>query len=132
MRALDSITVIRLFADTMPRFASPFGKLANAPWSLAQRLGAKAADLVYPPHGGDSPQVMLARACERIAAGESEAALIVGGEALRTELAAKRAGLQLLWGEDAPGRPDELEGPKGMYTAAEEAHGMRSLSRCTP
>ncbi len=126
LRALDSITVIRLFADTMPRFASPFGKLANAPWSLARRLGATPTDLVYPPHGGDSPQVMLTRACERIAQGESQAALIVGGEALRTELAAKRAGLQLQWGEDAPTRPDELEGPKGMYTAAEEAHGMRS------
>ncbi len=127
LKGLDSVTVIRLFADTLPRFASPFGKLANAPWSLAQRLEAtQATDLVYPPHGGDSPQVMLARACERIAQGQSQAALIVGGEALRTELAAKRAGLQLQWGEDAPTKPDELDGPKGMYTPAEEQHGMRS------
>ncbi|MDH1182135.1 acetyl-CoA acetyltransferase, partial [Achromobacter mucicolens] len=125
--SLDSVTVIRLFADTSPRFASPFGKLANPPWSVARRVGANAAsDLVYPPQGGDTPQVMLARACERIANGESQAALIVGGEALRTELAAKRAGLALEWGEDAPIAPDVLDGPKGMYTAAEEAHGMRS------
>ncbi len=126
VRAIDSLVVIRLFADTLPRFASPFGKLVNAPWSLARLLGASPRDLVYPPHGGDSPQVMLARACERIANGESQAALIVGGEALRTELAAKRAGLALEWGEDAPIAPDVLDGPKGMYTAAEEAHGMRS------
>lgn len=47
--ALDSITVIRLFADTVPRFASPFGKLVNPPWSVARRLGAQhATDLVYP------------------------------------------------------------------------------------
>ena len=127
LSSLDSITVIRLFADTMARFVSPFGKLVNAPWSLAQKLGATSAtDLIYPPHGGDSPQVMLARACERIAAGQSQCALIVGAEALRTELAAKRAGLELHWGEDAPMPPNELEGPKIMYTLAEEQHGMRS------
>ena len=127
LKSLDSITVIRLFADTMARFISPFGKFVNAPWSLAQRLGAKqATDLVYPPHGGDSPQVMLTRACERIASGQSQCALIVGAEALRTELAARRAGLELKWGEEAPFAPDELEGPKIMYSLAEEQHGMRS------
>jgi len=127
LRGLDSVTVIRLFADTLPRFASPFGKLANAPWSIAQRVGAaNATDLVCPPQGGDSPVVMLARACERIAQGESQAALVVGGEALRTELAAKRAGLQLQWGEDAPTTPNQLTGVKDMYTKAEEKHGMRS------
>ncbi|HQN13473.1 MAG TPA: acetyl-CoA acetyltransferase, partial [Quisquiliibacterium sp.] len=111
LRGLDSVTVIRLFADTLPRFASPFGKLANAPWSIAQRVGAaNATDLVCPPQGGDSSVVMLARACERIAQGESQAALVVGGEALRTELAAKRAGLQLQWGEDAPTTPNQLTG----------------------
>jgi len=48
LRGLDSVTVIRLFADTLPRFASPFGKLANAPWSIAQRVGAaNATDLVW-------------------------------------------------------------------------------------
>lgn len=127
LRALDSVAVIRLFADTLPRFASPFGKLANAPWSLARRIGAdQATDLVYPPQGGDTPLVMLARACQRIAEGESRAALIAGGEALRTEHAAKRAGLQLEWGEDAPNAPEQLEGFREMYTQAEEQHGMRS------
>ena len=125
--SLDSVTVIRLFADTSPRFASPFGKLANPPWSVARRVGANAAsDLVYPPQGGDTPQVLLARVCERIAQGESQSALIVGGEALRSELAAKRAGLSLQWGEDAPTQPNTLDGVKDMYTAEEEAHGMRS------
>lgn len=126
LQGLDSVTVIRLFADTLPRFASPFGKISNAPWSIAQRVGAKPTDMVYPPQGGDSPQTMLARACERIAEGQSQAALIVGGEALRSELAAKRAGLNLQWGEDAPVAPNQLDGVKVMYTAAEEKHGMRS------
>lgn len=127
LQGLDSVTVIRLFGDSVPRFRSPFGTLRNPPWSLAQRLGAHAArDLVYPPMGGDSPQVMLTRACERIARGESQAALIAGGEALRTELAARRAGLPLDWREDAPSDPDTLAPLRGMYTDAETAHGMRS------
>lgn len=123
---LDSITMIRLFADSVPRFQSPFGKLTNAPWSLAKRLGASPQVLLYSPAGGDTPQVMLAHACSRIAKGESQAALIAGGEALRTELAAKRAGLVLDWSEEAPSAPDIFEPARSMYTEQEVAHGMRS------
>lgn len=126
LRRLDSIAVIRLFADSVPRFKSPFGQLTNPPWALARRLGAQPRDLVYPPVGGDSPQVMLTRACERISRGESKAALVAGGEALRTELAAKRAGLALQWGEDAPTLPTALQEVPGMYTEQETQHGMRS------
>lgn len=125
LRTLDSITVIRLFADSVARFKSPFGSMANPPWSLAKRLGAHPSELVYPPMGGDSPQLMVVRACERIANGESQAALIAGGEALRTELAAKRAGLALDWSEDAPCAPTVLADDKDMYSELEAAHGMR-------
>ncbi|NWG72950.1 MAG: acetyl-CoA acetyltransferase, partial [Parvularculaceae bacterium] len=41
LRALDSITVIRLFMDSTPRFKSPFGRMANPPWSVAQAIGAQ-------------------------------------------------------------------------------------------
>ncbi len=123
LRGLDSVTVIRLFADTLPRFASPFGKLANAPWSIAQRVGAaNATDLVCPPQGGDS-LVMLARACRRIAQGESQAALVVGGEALH------RARGQARWsaaavGRDAPTTPNQLTGVNRS--------GPHALRTCTP
>jgi acetyl-CoA C-acetyltransferase len=127
INGLDSVTMIRLFADSIPRFQSPFGKLVNAPWSLARQIGAtQVREFAYPPTGGDTPQTMLARACERIARGESHATLVAGGEALRTELAAKRAGLALNWGEDAPSAPDTLSPVKEMYTAQETSHGMRS------
>ena len=126
LAALDSITVIRLFSDTVPSMRSPFGAMTNAPWSVARQLGATPQDLVYPPQGGDTPQTMLSRACTRIAAGESELALVVGAEALRTELAARRAGLALDWQEDAPAPPEELGGASRLFTPAEEAHGMRS------
>ena len=37
---VDSLVVVRMFADAVPRFKSPFGKLVNPPWSVAQRIGA--------------------------------------------------------------------------------------------
>ena len=57
LQLLDSIAVIRLFADTSPRFACPFGRYANPPLSLARRIGAsQAQQLVYTQPGGNMPQ----------------------------------------------------------------------------
>ena len=125
LSGLDSITAIRSFNDTVPAFRSPFGRLANAPWSIAQRIGASPREFLYPPSGGDVPQRMVTRACEQIAAGAISSALIVGSEAQRTERNAKRAGLALDWSEDAPFEPDELGGTIPLYSSTEVAHGMR-------
>lgn len=126
LAAIDSIAVVRSFSDTVPAFRSPFGRLENAPWSVARRIGCQPSDLVYAPQGGDTPQTLTARACERIAAGDSQVALIVGAEALRTQLAARREGVVLDWHEAASSAPEELDGPSQLYTPAEVDHGMRS------
>jgi acetyl-CoA C-acetyltransferase len=131
LHQIDSLVTVRLFSDSTPRFKSPFGKIANPPWSVARRIGAVPRELVYTP-GGNMPQVALNRACERIASGESNVALLVGGEALRTELAAKREGLQLDWSEDAPVRADELGGHRMGFSAHEAAHGMRAAINIYP
>lgn len=123
---LDSIAVVRFFSDTIPAFASPFGRVVNPPWSLGHRIGANAADLVYAPQGGDTPQTLVARACDRISSGESEVALVIGAEAMRTQLGAARAGLVLDWSEDAPEAPNELGGVSQLYSEGEVRHGMRS------
>lgn len=125
LSGLDSITAIRTFNDTVPAFKSPFGRLANAPWSIAERIGAKPREFLYPPSGGDVPQRMVTRVCEQIAAGAISSALVVGSEAQRTERNAKRAGLALDWSEDAPFAPDELGGMEVLYSPTEVAHGMR-------
>lgn len=132
LRQVDSLIAIRLFSDSTPRFKSPFGAMVNPPWSVAQRIGANPRELLYPMGGGNMPQVMLNRACERIARGESEVALITGAEALRTELAARRAGLQLDWNEDAPSKPDEMGGHKMGYSDHEAAHGIRAAINVYP
>lgn len=123
---LGSIAVIRSFSDTAPAFRSPFGRLANAPWSVARRIGAGPRELIYPAQGGDTPQLMVRRACEQIAGGAVASAMIVGAEAMRTERNAVRAGIQLDWSEDAPAPPDELGGVSQLYSQAEIDHGMRS------
>jgi acetyl-CoA C-acetyltransferase len=132
LREIDSLAAVRLFSDSTPRFKSPFGKIANPPWSVAQRIGALSREMVYTPGGGNMPQVALKRACERIAAGESNVTLLVGGEALRTELAARRQGLQLDWSEDAPVIADELGGHRMGFSTHEAAHGMRAAINIYP
>jgi acetyl-CoA C-acetyltransferase len=132
LRQIDSLVMVRLFSDSTPRFKSPFGKVVNPPWSLARRIGATPRELVYTPGGGNMPQVALNRACERIAQGESKLALLAGGEALRTELAARREGLLLDWSEDAPVAPDELGGHRMGFSEHEAAHGMRAAINMYP
>ncbi len=132
LQAIDSLIVVRLFSDSSPRFKSPFGRMVNPPWSVANRIGASPRELIYTPGGGNMPQVMLNRACERIARGESTIALLAGAEALRTELAAKRAGLALDWNEDAPSAPEELGGHRMGYSDHEAAHGIRAALNVYP
>jgi acetyl-CoA C-acetyltransferase len=128
LAGLDSVVVVRLYSDSNPRFATPFGAMANPPWSLARQLGATPTEYVYPAPGGDSPQVLVTRACRRIARGESAAALVVGAEAMRSELAARRAGLQLDWSESAPFAPDTLGALPNYFKPVEVDHGLRAPS----
>lgn len=110
--ALDGIAVIRLFSDTSPRYASPFGGCANLPKSLARRLGAITGRHLYGPIGGNTPQWMIGQIAGEIAEGRTSAFLIAGAEAMRTTAMARKAGLDLDWSEDtgdAPGNDQEDE-----------------------
>lgn len=122
--ALDTVVVIRLFADSSPAFRSPFGEYSNLPRSLANRLGARPRELIYPPVGGNTPQMMVNRLAERIANGEADVALIAGAEPLRTQAKAAKAGIKLEWGEDTGDVPDSLEADKPMISRHEMAHGI--------
>jgi len=132
LREVDSLVVVRLFSDAVPRFKSPFGRAANLPWSIAQRIGAAPRELVYTPGGGNMPQVALNRACEQIARGESTVALLTGAEALRTELGARRAGVMLDWNEDAPVAPEEWGGYRMPCSEHESAHEMHAAINMYP
>jgi acetyl-CoA C-acetyltransferase len=131
-RHADSMVVSRLFSDSTPRFKSEFGRVRNPPWSVARRIGAQPREMVYMPGGGNMPQVALNRACERIARGESSIAILVGAEAQRTELAARRAGVKLDWNEDASSDPEEWGGHRYGFSEHEATHGMRAALNMYP
>ncbi|MBS1837511.1 MAG: hypothetical protein JST64_07420, partial [Actinobacteria bacterium] len=60
---------------------------------------------------GTAPQDLVAAACERIASGELDVALIVGGEARWTAQRTKRDGVPRSWEEDpGPPAPETLGG----------------------
>ncbi len=100
LQALDTIVVVRSFADTSWRFTSPFGGPANPPASVAQRLGIQGAKrLVYTWPGGNMPQWCINRLFEMVSRGEVGTALVCGAEALATQRRAKRSGLDLDWSE---------------------------------
>jgi acetyl-CoA C-acetyltransferase len=122
--AIDVLVAIRLFADSGGAFPSPFGSYRNLPYSIARRIGASPGELIYGPVGGNTPQMFVNVLAERIARGEIDVALIVGGEALRTQAKAEKAGLRLDWGEDAPADPQPF-GEETQYISRHELkHGV--------
>lgn len=123
--ALDTIVAIRSFSDTSWRFACPFGRYANPPKSLANRLDAGAARrLIYTHPGGNMPQWCVNRLFEMITRGEVGVALIAGGEALATQKAAQRAGLELDWSEDPGGEPEMWGVDKRAWNEMEDRHRL--------
>ena len=133
LAALDTLAVIRRFADTSPRFASPFGRFANPPRTLAQRLGAtQARQLVYTHPGGNMPQYCLNRLAEAITRGEVGAALVVGAEALATQKAAQRAAVHLPWNDDPGGTFETWGVATRGWSDTEERHGARAAIYAYP
>jgi acetyl-CoA C-acetyltransferase len=123
--ALDTVVVIRAFADTSWRFKSPFGGPTNPPKSVANRIGASAVRrYVYTYAGGNMPQWCINRLCELITRGEVGGALVCGGEALATQKNAERAKLDLNWREDAGGTFESWGVAKRGWSDMEERHRM--------
>ncbi|MGV9774386.1 acetyl-CoA acetyltransferase [Streptosporangium sp. NPDC003464] len=85
---------------------------------LAERLGAAPRHRAYSTVSGTAPQLLLGEAAGRIAAGEMDAALVAGAEALATRRALRLAGERVRWshpavpkppyGWERPPHPDEL------------------------
>src|SRR5690349_3681116 len=58
-QAIDTVAMLRLFADTSHRFATRLGSSTNPPKSVAQRLGIDAARHIYTWNGGNMPQYLV-------------------------------------------------------------------------
>jgi acetyl-CoA C-acetyltransferase len=130
--AIDTVAMIRAFADTAPRFAHGFGASTNPPRSIAHRLGLAAARHVYTWPGGNMPQFLVNRFAEELARGDTRAVLICGGEALRTQAGLQRAGRAADWGEEPGGEPERIGDPRRGWSEHEERHGLRAAIAMYP
>lgn len=124
--AFDTVAVIRQFADTSYRFATPFGSSTNPPHSVAQRLGLNASRHIYSHSGGNMPQFLINQFAEQIVAGEMRTVLLCGGEALRTQHALERSGGSAQWHEDPGGEPELVGEARRGWSDHEERHRLRA------
>jgi acetyl-CoA C-acetyltransferase len=125
-RGIDTIAMLRSYKDTSHRFETRLGGSTNPPKSVANRLGLNPGRHIYTWNGGNMPQYLVNQFAEEIARGEMRAAMIVGGEALRTQHGVERAGLPVSWQEDPGGTPEQIGDPRRGWNEHEDRHNLRA------
>ncbi|MFC3340626.1 acetyl-CoA acetyltransferase [Paracandidimonas soli] len=130
--SIDTVAMLRSYADTSHRFATRLGGSSNPPKSLADRLGLNAKRYIYTWNGGNMPQYLVNDFAEAISRGEMRAALVAGGEALRTQHALERAQSDISWHEDPGGAPELIGDPRRGWNDEEDRHGMRAAIAMYP
>ncbi len=126
LAGLDALGVIGFAIDAEGALARlPVPRLANPPASLARRLGAAPRWSAYTQMGGNSPQHLINTICARIADGEADLALAVGGEYLGSVMKRMKAGLDFDgYGEDAAEAPMRVGDGRPGTSRHEDAHGL--------
>lgn len=123
---IDWLGCVRIFSDSSPAYACPFGGPDKFPRAVAARIGATPEHAIYDVIGGQSPQTLVAEAAQALASGEATFAVIAGGEALANMRAAQRSGAALDWSETHDGDWTDrglFNGPM-IVSQTEMAHGL--------
>lgn len=131
-QVIDSVAMLRFFADTSHRFDTQLGRSQNPPRSVTKRMGINPGEHIYTWNGGNMPQYMVNQYAERIQRGELRAAIVMGGEALRTQHAVERQGLPVSWAEDPGGAPLLVGDPRRGWSDVEDRHNMRAAISIYP
>ena len=131
-KAIDTLAVMRLFADSSPRRAHEHGRATNPPRSIARRIGADPRHAIYAEVGGNTPQKYVNLMAERIARGEAEVVLLAGAEAIATLKRAARAGVELDWQEEVEGSLEDRSFGPPLLNAYEIAHGITYPTQVYP
>ena len=121
--AIDTIAVGRTNEDSVP-FGYPHGQNTNLPGTISRDLNIIPRNAFYEISGGQSSQKLVTEMAARIHAGETDVALVVGGEAIGAGRVAKKKGIEINWadGDDLPF--EERTTDVRMLTRAEIKHGM--------
>ena len=122
--AIDTISVTRLFTDSMGMPPCPFGRSDNPPMSVARAIGAEPAHCIYGLVGGTEPQSRIIEFAGAIARGERSVVLLAGAEAIRNQRNAQRDGRALDWSEtfDKTEFPLDDRGWCEMFVTMQEVH----------
>jgi acetyl-CoA C-acetyltransferase len=114
-RVLDAVRSIRIVNLLSRRYPDP-GRL------VAERLGLDVPHTLYTTQGGQTPQQLVDRACDDIAAGRVDAVIIGGAESWRTRSRIKRRGESAPWStQPSDTQPTELFGAPLEMSSADEA-----------
>ena len=112
---IDVVVATRTFPDSTPLWPMPFGKSNNMPRSIAQRLNANPRQAIYAKAGGNTPQSLVNKWSEKLAAGQASMVLLAGAEVLASTKAAIKSNTPLNWAEDVEGSlEDQGLGIHGM------------------
>ena len=131
---LDTISVIRFTADTPNRDSATteLWGYPNMPRSIGNVLGITVPHEIYTTTGGNSPQLLLNELCNRIKDGESNCAVLTGGEALDTFVSRLKSGAEMDWEDDPGGEPESLGSLKELGSEFEMRHGIFDPSSVYP
>ncbi len=122
---VDTIAVVGFTIDAPGTAGLPIPRLTCAPAAVAQDIGAAPRSLMITHMGGNTPQWLVNRACEAIAAGESECTLITGAEFLGGLTSAMRSGHDFDdWGGGPDGKAELVGDPRPGSTPHEADHGL--------
>jgi acetyl-CoA C-acetyltransferase len=105
---------------------------ANAPRLLGERLGARPGSEITTTVGGNTPQWLVNETAARIAAGEVSLALLVGAEAVRTVVRARRTRSTLAWSSGGGEQPVVVGDARDGTNAHEVAHGLMLPTQIYP
>lgn len=120
---VESVQVVNVLSWSYPDPAA----------SLAGRLGLPDGERVSTTIGGNTPQWLVARACDRIAAGERDAVLVVGAEALESVRQAGRQGIDLARGDrSAPSTATVVGDDRSGIGPAEMTAGVMAPAMLYP
>jgi len=107
--------------DSLRVVSSLSWRYGNPAWMLAARMGLATKELAYTAAGGNIPQSLVNLTSREILAGSLDAAILVGGEAWRTRMRARRDGAILDWAKAPAEEPPVMLGGELEMTHPEEA-----------
>ena len=122
--AIDAITFVRIFEDSVPKAPHPHGHNTNLPGTLARDLGAAPDKLIYSDVGGQSPQALAGEMANRIHQGEFDVALIAGSEANRASKGARRNEVEINWADESNLAYEDRGLGSMLLSRAEIKHGL--------